>query len=631
MEPVTPDITESIPFSIGGGAPDTPSAYPVGFGWDIVIGGIGFRLRNNKQYPYNRITEPVRKEQIDTSREAGEQSLGGWWLRSQSSWHLGAGIVWYEPGSEELTQYRFRTSVGVDPWTIGELRLLPAMDASESDPVWVNTAIRNGEDVAVLTTADGVSVVDAAGSVTDLVTTAGWSDVTQPAVAGSTLWVGHGAGITRVDLATGSATDIYATDPARVWWAKSRLVVAVGGTLYEAPPRTTAGTWASDATELYDRDADGWTWTGVAETGGAVLAAGHAGAESAVYRFTLTQDDLGGLEWSAAEQVAVLPPGELIQCLGVYLGSFCVIGTSAGARVGAVNAAGDVQYGPLTVETLHPVTAVTFRDRFAYVAASASQPDGTSGCARIDLSVDQEGRFPWAWDVSTGDDAAVRSIATLGASDRIVLAADDGYYVQSATTKVSVGWLETGQVRFATVEPKAFRLFGLNAELNGGSVKVTAETPDGVEHRVFTFTPNTGTRVEAQVAISRRPTNTHLTFRLYLRPPEEDPTGSPVVSGYQVKALPAPARTEIVQIPVSLFDTETDRFGLTHSTENGSFQRFTALKSLERSGAPQRVTDLRTGEAFIGSIESVEFIGEAPPDGSDAAFGGIGVVRMRKL
>lgn len=627
----TPDITESIPFSIGGGAADTPSAYPVGFGWDIVIGGLGFRLFNDPQYPYNRLTEQVRKEQFDTSPEAGEQSLGSWWLRSQSSWHAGAGIVWYEPGAEEETANRFANSCGVDPWTIGQLTLLHAMDATASAACHVNTAVVGGVNTAVVTTADGVSLVEEDGSVHQIVTGAGWSAVTQPAVAGTTLWVGHSTGVTRVDLTTGTATDIYATDPARVWWAKSRLIVALGGTLYEAPPRTTAGTWASDSTELYDRDADGWTWTGVAETGGAVLAAGHAGAESAVYRFTLGQDDLGNPEWSAAEQVAVMPPGELIQCIGVYLGSFAVIGTNHGARVGAVNSAGDVQYGPLTIETLTPVVAVTFRDRFAYVAASSSQPDGTSGCARIDLSAEVDGRFPWAWDVSTADDASVRGIATLGASDRVVIAADDAYYVQSATTRVAEGWLETGQIRYRTVEPKAFRLFGLNAQLNGGAVRVTAESPDSVEHRVFTFTPDTGTEVEAQVKIARRPTNTFLAFRLYLRPPDDDPTGSPTVTGYQIKALPAPGRTEMVQLPLMLFDSETDRYGTTWSEENGAFRRFTALKDLERSGAPQRVTDLRTGEAFIASIETVEFIGEAPPDGSDNSFGGRCVVRVRKL
>lgn len=629
---VAPDFTESLPFSVGGGASDTPAAYPVDFGWDVAIGGLGFRLHNDDRFPYNRITESIRKEQIDTSPEAGEQSLGAWWLRSQASWHLGAGIVWYEPGSEQETANRFQTSCGVDPWTIGQLTLLHRMDATASDPVFVNTAVRNGEHVAVLTTEDGVSVVGEDGVVTSLVSGSGWTGVTQPALAGGTLWLGHDTGVVRVDLSSGTATDIYTTPaPARVWWAKSRLVVAVDGALYEAPPATSAGTWADDTTLLYDRSADGWTWTGVAETGGAVLVAGYAGAESAVYRLTLEQDDLGNPEWSAAEQVAVLPPGELIRCMGVYLGSFCVIGTTHGARVGAVNAAGDVQYGPLTIETLQPVVAVTFRDRFAYVAVTGSQPDGTSGCARIDLSVDQEGRFPWAWDVSTGDSAVVRSIATLGATDRVVIGTEDGHYVQSPVNRVTQGWLETGQIRFATVEPKAFRLFGLNAELNQGEVQVTAETPDGVEHRVFTFTPQTGTRVESAITISRRPTNTHLTFRLYLRPPESDPTGSPVVTGYQVKALPAPGRTEMVQLPLSLFDTETDRYGTQWTAENGAFKRFTELKALERSGAPQRVTDLRTGEAFIGSIESVELIGTAAPDGPNSNFGGLCVVRVRKI
>ena len=58
--------------------------------------------------------EPVR-----FLRRPGEQSLDGFWLRSQVSFHKGAGIKYYEPGSEKETQYRFDDSEGVDVWTPG--------------------------------------------------------------------------------------------------------------------------------------------------------------------------------------------------------------------------------------------------------------------------------------------------------------------------------------------------------------------------------------------------------------------------------------------------------------------------------------------------------------------------------
>ena len=74
--------------------------------------------------PYQRETAPYRKDQFDNSKEPGEQSLTGWWIRSQSSFHGGTGIKFYDPTSGESTNYRFTDSQGVDVWTKGQVSLL---------------------------------------------------------------------------------------------------------------------------------------------------------------------------------------------------------------------------------------------------------------------------------------------------------------------------------------------------------------------------------------------------------------------------------------------------------------------------------------------------------------------------
>lgn len=90
---VSPDISETLPTTLGSASAAAMAAYPGGDGWDISIGGIGFRLRPSKQHPYTRGTETSRKQQFDASDEAGEQSISNWWLRSGSSWQIGRAHV----------------------------------------------------------------------------------------------------------------------------------------------------------------------------------------------------------------------------------------------------------------------------------------------------------------------------------------------------------------------------------------------------------------------------------------------------------------------------------------------------------------------------------------------------------
>jgi hypothetical protein len=52
--------------------------------YDVAVGGLPFFYAINDSRPYIRQTAPFRKEQFDNGKEPGEQSLTGWWLRSQS-------------------------------------------------------------------------------------------------------------------------------------------------------------------------------------------------------------------------------------------------------------------------------------------------------------------------------------------------------------------------------------------------------------------------------------------------------------------------------------------------------------------------------------------------------------------
>ena len=77
-----------LPLPLGGGAAVGVAPADV----DLLIDRIPFWLAISAQSPYQRETAPFQREQVDQQPEAGEQSLAGWWLRSQMSFHYGAGL-----------------------------------------------------------------------------------------------------------------------------------------------------------------------------------------------------------------------------------------------------------------------------------------------------------------------------------------------------------------------------------------------------------------------------------------------------------------------------------------------------------------------------------------------------------
>ena len=92
--------------------------------YDTAIGGLPFYYGIGLDRPYYRQTLAYKKDQFDSSTEPGEQSLTGWWLRSQSSFHCGTGIKYYDPSAGEVVANRFADSKGVDVWTKGQVSLL---------------------------------------------------------------------------------------------------------------------------------------------------------------------------------------------------------------------------------------------------------------------------------------------------------------------------------------------------------------------------------------------------------------------------------------------------------------------------------------------------------------------------
>jgi hypothetical protein len=607
--------------------------------YDIAIAGEPYLLASSDKYPYQRQTATYRKQQFDNSKEIGEQSFEGWWLRSQSSFHLGAGINYLDPYLSENVQYRFNDSAGVDVWTPGQVTMLPdttnvftlsdeiqmfgAIDSLDQDCVFVS-------DDAVLTripaSGTGATTIPYGGS---------GSNITSLTQDGLNYYVANDTGIYRGALTgTGATGSIYyqTGDNTVMGFVKQRLVAAIGPSVYEITTATGA-TGPLVADKRYTHPDSNWNWTAIVEGPQAVYASGFRGNNSSIFKFSLST---AGVMPTLTQAVtaADFPDDEHVTALGVYLGTYMLIGTNKGIRVGILDANGDISYGPLTYEkpdTSHTLS-FAFKDRFAY-ATVTNTIDGKSGLIRIDLSQEvEQGRYAYAKDLSSGTTGNCRAVAFIGDTGRAAFAvAGSGVYFEHATNKVATGFLDTGFIRYATIEKKYFKLIKprFNTPMFGTCVISTKEV-DGDVNSIITIagsTPALNTDLTTNINTPQE----ELAFRFTFGRDATDATKGPEFDGYQVKSLPAVNRARQLTIPLLDFDFESDRFGVLTGHEGRAWERLQTLETIEAAGDTVTIQDFTTGEQINGVIEQLSFERTSPPDRRYSGFGGIVYVSIRTV
>jgi hypothetical protein len=127
--PYGADVTDAIPYPLSN--PSGSQSYAsTGVAYDVAFGGLPFFLTTGDENPYRRVTAQYRKQQVDMSREPGEQTLTGWWLRSQSTFHLGQGIKFFEPQQDESLRFQYTYSKGCNVWEKGQVTLLKDVDTT---------------------------------------------------------------------------------------------------------------------------------------------------------------------------------------------------------------------------------------------------------------------------------------------------------------------------------------------------------------------------------------------------------------------------------------------------------------------------------------------------------------------
>jgi hypothetical protein len=143
LAPYGDDITEGIPYALSN--PNTNVYQATGVAYDVAINGLPFFIAASDDSPYRRVTAQYRKQQYDQTREAGEQSLTGWWFRSQSSFHLGQGIKYFEPAQDESLRFQYTESKGIDVWTKGQASLIYDVDEGHVTTTALQAGDRPGQ------------------------------------------------------------------------------------------------------------------------------------------------------------------------------------------------------------------------------------------------------------------------------------------------------------------------------------------------------------------------------------------------------------------------------------------------------------------------------------------------------
>jgi hypothetical protein len=649
------DITEGLPYSLSN--PINTVGYAGNSeSYDVAINSLPFFLFTNDESPYRRQTAQYRKQQIDQSTEPGEQSITGWWVRAQSSFHGGDGINFYDPSAGESISYRFADSKGINVWNKGEATLLKSCTQGHGTTGPINANARSeqfsrsitwsGNNGILMHDEYDVDKISNTGTVTHFIDYNAGTDDKVYAICddGTTAyWVTNdltGAGKLRVykKVLTGDSTTANTsmfTSPTIVLtnavmeFVKERIVMCANNSIYEFSTSAT-----SMPSAIYTHPSTGYVYTSVTASGASIYVAGYNGIQSTISKFTLSTAGVMPTLTSAVI-AAELPVGEIVHKIFYYLG-YMLIGTSKGIRAAVVSDTdGSINYGPLIVETTQPCYDFAARDRFVWCATGV---DGEPGLIRIDLGNEIETlRFAYANDVYYPgvSNKVTTSCAFAGSTSQIMFttpysSATGGYvYTEHATILASTGYITTGKIRYATLENKIFKILKFIGKNNYGTVSINTIGQDDTEYTIGTFPEG----IDIQETSVSYPSGSqqYISFKFILNRSSTVNTQGPIFRGYQLKSLPAVPRQRLIQYPLACFDRELDAFGVQVGHEGAAYEKLTLLENIESAGDTIRIEDFRNDESYLGLIEEIQFINRTPTDKRFSGFGGILLVTIRTL
>jgi len=676
------DITEEFQVDLSNLSATNESFKPSKIAYDISINNLGFVIDVNDQTPYKRETAQYKKDQFDSAPDPGEQTLvASWWLRSQTSWHMGAGVKYFDPGLDyQHQQNRFWDSRGIDIWDIGNLKLHKDIAYVYSDSGNHNFKACAASYYSSGTKYECLVVGNSGGSLNRIRLNGNNQVTTSPYVYNYTI-TGHSGGTvypfhsvttdgnkyyaacdTCIHVGTiGTTADTvlmrHATGKTpTISFAKGYIFLGDGHELWNINTTYSSSNGShSGATDLSTSGSNpaaygvtthintNWTWNYI--TGGrtAIWASGYGDGVSEIWAISIDETAaIATPDMAGATCIATLPFGEVVQCMEYYLGNL-IVGTNKGVRIckvssNMVSMKEFITLGPLLWDyNGYGVNDLTVNDKYVYAATAV---DGESvshqgTLVRIDLSREfEDGTYAYAYDLEdAADENSIFTHVLFIDGRRVVITEEAGtageIKVEHTTNYVSSGYLETGYIRYATIEPKYFKNILINALYpSDTSIKLTTIDKNENQYDILRTYSDAGNQEVGTSKPTDRQEMLRYKFTLY---PSSDLVTTPVMQSYQVKAIPATKRQRIIQYPLSCYDSEMDRYNVQYGHTGRAFEQLAKLESLEEAGDTVTVIDWRTGEQFTGLIESVSFNNESSPDKRVHSYGGTILLTVRKL
>ena len=534
------------PFYGGAGtSPLTPGLFPVALnGRPYLVDLL------NPTFRFRRDSLPLLRQQADASDIPGESSLSpeSSWRRASESWHRGAGQTYADRLDSD--RYRFYESKGVDPWTQYQLTLLNSVTtalSSASTNLFMTVAstylyVADGETLKY--TTDGVTFTS--------VTAFGSGDIVGVASDGKFVWAVKQAGVFQVDTSSAPGTATRIAQPVSgqtingVWWNKNRLFSSqTNGGIYNVNDTTDKVFAHSSAVNpvVVNLTTRGFTWTSA--TGGNAFhyLGGYQGDKSLIYK-TALDDDASQL--SVGVVAGALPDGERLQAMSEYLGVM-VLATDLGVRLAQIDDQGNLTVGGL-VEIPSPVLCLEPQNRFVWFGWT-NYDTSSSGLGRVDLSQFTSTLTPaYASDLMASGQGSVLSVVTWD-DRRVFTVSGVGVFVESLTTPVSSGSVDSGVIGFGIVDPKVAVFLDVQHSPDAGTIRLSVkyDNDDFLEvssHNTDGDVTDPPTFLNGIKAID-------FSVKAVLQP-----TGlsRPVLKRWVLRAFPAPVRLSRWTVPLILAD-----------------------------------------------------------------------------
>jgi hypothetical protein len=439
---------------------DYPDEPGVGSVYEVAINGTGYMLADHPERPggWERRVIPLDPQRLATGDTPFSEAIDRYTLIGISDWSDGAGQALRDRDSSSKLGYS--TSDGINPFTPGQLKLLPGTSQLLAETYATQLAVVAGGKLYVTTDAKEITEHDDPTDATPTVfSVAGGSTVLDFCSDGYFWYWCDGANIFRNSTAADPGAAWSASNAEVMAWCSDRLIIARKGGSSSTPNVVVTMNYSSGA-EV------GTPWSFEEETDVRSITSGDGYAfwaaarwdRSVVYAWQLGSADAPfvGLE---------LPTGQDIQSVGYYQGNVFVRAseTTTGSSKRAIIYRCAASSGRLTPDRVldideagvdHSAGGFAGDDRFVLFPWKGMGTYSGVGC--IDLSTGGWSKWLEA-PANTGVVQSVvqwygRTVFTIGGYgvvlEDVAVGSDDG--------STSTGTLETSLIDLGTSVRKVF-------------------------------------------------------------------------------------------------------------------------------------------------------------------------------